>query len=51
MALMEIYIALIAECLSQTVSPVPASFGPMRSVIVSIVALDYFDPMNSNNLL
>jgi hypothetical protein len=46
---MEIYIVLIVECLSQIVSPVLALFGPMKSVIASIAALDYSDPMNFNN--
>ena len=47
---METYTVLIAECLSQIVFPVLASFGPMKSVIVSIVALAYSDPTNFNNL-
>ena len=51
MAPMETYIVLIAECLNQTVCPVPASFGPMKSVIALCAALDYSDLMKFNNLL
>ena len=50
MAPMETYIVLIVECLSQIAFPVLALFGPMKSVIASIAALDYSDPMNFNNL-